>query len=114
MDVVYRALAATLQKVIHEEVPRPSALNSSVQRDLETICLKCLDKESARRYDSAGQLAEELVLFLNGRYAEVPAHARKTVQLARGETTPGRNRPVSGPTLCLRLRNCRAVHNSER
>jgi WD40 repeat protein len=57
----------TVIQVIREDPVPPRRLNASVTRDLETICLRCLEKEPARRYGSARQLAEELGRFLDGR-----------------------------------------------
>jgi eukaryotic-like serine/threonine-protein kinase len=55
----------TLNLLINEEVARPSRVSPKVPRDLETICLKCLEKSPRRRYASAIELAEDLDRFLN-------------------------------------------------
>jgi WD40 repeat protein/tRNA A-37 threonylcarbamoyl transferase component Bud32 len=54
----------TMQAVVHEEPIRPGALQRQVDRDLETICLKCLEKDPQRRYASADALAEDLERWL--------------------------------------------------
>ncbi|HSA29709.1 MAG TPA: protein kinase [Phycisphaerae bacterium] len=58
---------ATLQQVRDTEPRRPSTINRRTNRDLETICLKCLEKDPQRRYASAGALAEDLERWLEGR-----------------------------------------------
>jgi WD40 repeat protein/tRNA A-37 threonylcarbamoyl transferase component Bud32 len=54
----------TLRQVIEQETRRPSSLNRKVPRDLETICLKCLQKNPSQRYRTAEEFAEDLELWL--------------------------------------------------
>jgi len=56
--------AVVLSKVIKDDPTPPRKLNPSAPADLETICLKCLDKQTGRRYPSARALAEDLDRFL--------------------------------------------------
>jgi serine/threonine protein kinase len=69
----------TLRLVLTDEPVRPSRLKSPVPRDLENICMKCLEKNPARRYDTASALAEDLGRFL----ADEPVNARPTGRLRR-------------------------------
>jgi hypothetical protein len=72
------AMDTVLQVVSDEPVP-PRRLNASIPRDLETICLKCLEKESGRRYAGAAALAADLRRFLAGE----PIAARPVTRLER-------------------------------
>src|SRR5207253_916622 len=61
-----------LHQVIHDEPRPPRRLNHRVPRDLETICLKAMEKVPGRRYATAAALAQDLRRWLDGK----PIHAR--------------------------------------
>jgi WD40 repeat protein/serine/threonine protein kinase len=59
--------AMILDQILREEPRRPRRMNDKIGRDLETICLKALHKEPARRYATAGAMAADLRSYLAGR-----------------------------------------------
>jgi serine/threonine protein kinase len=68
----------TIQKVLFDEALPPTRLHAHVPRDLETVCLKCLEKVPHRRYASAAELADDLGGFLEGRrVAAIPVSDRE-------------------------------------
>lgn len=72
-------LPEILLQVRDEEPVLPRRLNPSVPADLQTICLKCLQKEPARRYSTAQELADDLTRFL----AHEPIRARPVFPLEK-------------------------------
>jgi serine/threonine-protein kinase len=67
----------TLERVREREPEPLRPINPKIDRDLETICLKCLQKEPQRRYESALALAEDLERWMNGK----PIRARPLTRL---------------------------------
>jgi eukaryotic-like serine/threonine-protein kinase len=63
----------TLEQIRTREPESPSGSNPRVDRDLQTVCLKCLEKEPARRYASALAVAEDLDRWLAGEPIEARA-----------------------------------------
>jgi len=69
----------TVLQVLNDDPVSPRSLNPTVERDIETICLRCLEKDPARRYASAAALAEDLRRYLDGK----PILARPVGSLER-------------------------------
>lgn len=65
-------LQVLLQAILQDEPPVPSSLNAGIPRDLDTICLKCLEKKPERRYADGSALAADLRRWLAG--ARIEAH----------------------------------------
>lgn len=84
----------TVVQVINDEPVAPTRLQSGVPVDLETIALKCLQKDPDRRYDSAAALAEDLQRFLDGK----PIVARPVGRIERVWRWCQRNPVVAGLT----------------
>src|SRR5262249_58013229 len=89
----------TIEQVRGRQPTPPSRINPRVGRDLETICLRCLEKDPWRRYASADALADDLRRWLHG----APIAARPVGAAARvwmwARRNPILTRPLPGPTL---------------
>src|SRR6266516_7132001 len=77
----------TIKLVLDTEPRQPRLLNPKIDRDLSTICLKCLEKDPKRRYTSALALAEDLERWLKHE----PIQARHTGIFTRGKKWVRRN-----------------------
>jgi tetratricopeptide (TPR) repeat protein len=80
-----------IYQVIHDEPPSPRKFNANIAKDLETIALKCLEKDPGRRYQTTQEVATELRRFLAGE----PIQARPITPVERAFRWVRRNRTVS-------------------
>jgi TolB-like protein/Flp pilus assembly protein TadD/predicted Ser/Thr protein kinase len=87
----------TIKLLLDTEPRQPRLLNPKIDRDLSTICLKCLDKDPQRRYTSALALAEDLERWLKHE----PIQARHTGVFARGKKWVRRNPTSALLAACL-------------
>ena len=83
---------SVINQVLNTEPVSPRLLNSSVPSDLETICVKCLQKEPTSRYQSAQELADELGRFLRHE----PIQARPITRAERSWRWCRRNPVIAG------------------
>jgi eukaryotic-like serine/threonine-protein kinase len=92
-------LGETLQQVMSVDPVSPRSLNPAIPRDIETICLKCLEKSPARRYQTAHELADELQRFLDDR----PILARPTSRTEKFARWCRRNPVIAGAIAAVSL-----------
>ena len=89
---------AMLQAVRFEEPPRPSSLRPGVPKDLEAVCLKCLEKDPARRYETAAALADDL-----GRYLDGTGVAARRASLPERSVRWAKRRPAAAALVAVVL-----------
>src|SRR5215468_9330332 len=87
----------TIKLLLDTEPKQPRILNPKIDRDLSTICLKCLEKDPKRRYSSALALAEYLERWLKHE----PIQARRTGVFTRGRKWVRRNPSIAVMVLML-------------
>jgi tetratricopeptide (TPR) repeat protein len=117
--------AAIFAQLAGEEPPAPRLLRPGVPRDLETICLKCLEKTPARRYGSATALQEDLGRYLHGEpiaarpvgfIGKTARWCRRRPGTALAAGTAAVLLPllaVGGPLVAVRLARARAQADAE-
>ena len=88
-----------LVQILNEEPPSPRKLDARIPRDVETICLKCLEKDPARRYQSAAELSADLRRWLTGH----PIEARPVSRTERAFRWCQRNPAVASLSAMVML-----------
>jgi tetratricopeptide (TPR) repeat protein len=84
-------LFEVLSKVVYEDPPLPGAIVRIVPKDLETICLKCMEKDKSRRYQSVAELAEDLRRYLSGE----PVAAQRASTISKIWRRVKKNKPAA-------------------
>ena len=97
---------SVIRQAAASPAPKLRSLAPLLDRDLETICARCLERDPQARYQSAGDLAEDLERWLEGR----PILARPVPVAARAWRWSRRN-PIlaSAAAICLWFRRCRPL-----
>jgi serine/threonine protein kinase/predicted Zn-dependent protease len=88
-----------IAQVMHAEPPRPAKVNPAVPRDLETVVLKAIARDPARRYQAAQELADDLRRFVDDR----PIQARRVSRLEHAWRWSRRNPVIAGLSAALLL-----------
>jgi tetratricopeptide (TPR) repeat protein/predicted Ser/Thr protein kinase len=80
-----------LSKVINKDPPAPSTVVKMVPRDLETICLKCMEKDKSKRYQTTAELAADIKKYLQ----DEPISARRTSTVSKLWVKARKNKTIS-------------------
>lgn len=102
----------TIVQVVEREPVRPRAIDRRIPRSLELICLKCLEKNPARRYASAAELADDLERFCKGESvtAQSPRWWQRVWRWARRAPALASHLAVLGAFLSVEFVNYYALH----
>jgi tRNA A-37 threonylcarbamoyl transferase component Bud32/tetratricopeptide (TPR) repeat protein len=87
-----RSVTELYAKIVHEETLPPRRLSAEIPRDLETVCMKALERDKGRRYATAGEFADDLERFLAGE----PVEAKRASLLYRAGKRLARHRAMLG------------------
>lgn len=91
------SVTVVLHRVLHDDAPSPRQLNRHLPRDIETICLRCLERDKRRRYATAKDVADDLRRFL----ANKPVRARSVTRVERAYKWCRRNPVVAALSAVL-------------
>ncbi|NLG42046.1 MAG: protein kinase, partial [Phycisphaerae bacterium] len=84
---VFGNMRDVLDRIINAEPRRPSAVCGQIDHELETIVLKCLQKPRERRYQSAGELADDVRRYLAGEPIQARGDSLLYLAMTRGRRT---------------------------